>query len=187
MAQDPRSPRTRRSRQIARLSHHGLMAEKRERHRFLRFAVEKHLIEQHECARLDLRRQPLDERRILRPAAGDHNFSSAALPAPCSLLPAPSLYRPPNRLRGQRRRRRDRIVVRTTRLLHACEQLVGVIDPEALTTGALGRWLREIRIGEQLLEQLRNGPAVARALPILVAGRIWIDAARNRRDRKRVV
>src|SRR5437867_7523399 len=77
--ENPRPPCTRRRRKIARLSHHGLMAEERERHGFFGFAVEEQLIEEHDGTWLDLCRQALDERGILRAAPGDHDLGRVIL------------------------------------------------------------------------------------------------------------
>src|SRR2546426_8386598 len=66
-------------RQIAGFAKHRLMAEERERHGLLRFAVEEQLIEQHDGTWLDLCGQALDERGILRASPGDHDLGRVIL------------------------------------------------------------------------------------------------------------
>src|SRR6266851_9846933 len=147
VTQNPRTARPRRGRKITRLPHHGLMTQKRERDCLLRFAVEKQLIEQHNGARLNLRRQSLDERRILCAPARDDDFRSVAL--------SPPRDRPTNRLGREGSRRRHRVVVGATSLLHTREQFVRELDPEPFSTRALGRRLVEIGIRQQLTQYFR--------------------------------
>src|SRR2546426_11863890 len=82
VTQNPRAARPRRRGEIPCPPHDRLMAQEREGDRFLRFAVEKQLIEEYDRARLNLRRQPLDERRILCAAAGDDDLRTDVLPPP---------------------------------------------------------------------------------------------------------
>jgi len=49
-------------------------AEEGKRHRLLRLAVEEDLIEQHDGPGLHARREPLDDRRVLRAAPGGHDL-----------------------------------------------------------------------------------------------------------------
>src|SRR3989442_10937144 len=108
-----RTPRARRRGKIARLSHHCLMAEERERHGLLRFAVEEQQIEEHDGTWLDLCGQALDERGILRATPGDHDLGTVIL--------SPARYRATDRLGCERRRRRHGVVVRAARLAHSRE------------------------------------------------------------------
>src|SRR5882762_11646747 len=87
VTQNSRTARTRRRGEIPWPPQHRLMAEERERDRLFGLAVEEHLIEEHDWARLDLRRQPLDERGVLRASTRDHDLS--APPPPVVLSRAP--------------------------------------------------------------------------------------------------
>src|SRR6266550_2958272 len=109
------------------------------------------------------RRQPLHERGILRAPARDDDLGFVIL--------APPRDGATNRLGRERGRRRHRVVVRAARFAHAREQLVGVLDPEPLAARTLGRRLIEIRIRQQLVEELRHRAAAARALATRVERR----------------
>src|SRR2546427_11671201 len=93
-----RPPCPRRRGKIARLSHHCLMAEERERHGFFRFAVEEQQIEEHDGTWLGLCGQALDERGLLRATPGDHDLGTVIL--------SPSCDRATDRLARERRRPR---------------------------------------------------------------------------------
>jgi len=156
-------------REIAWLSEHGLMAEEGKRHRLLRLAVEEDLIEQHDgrgCTRAASRSMiagffaPPPEATIssswlptARPIA---STVSAVAVATASLSEPPAFF-----TRG--------------------EQLVGVLDPEALASRALGRRLFEVRIGEHSSSSLATAGHAGRDRRLC---RTWrrIDAARDRVD-----
>src|SRR6266566_9537192 len=74
VTQNSRTPCARRRGEIPCPPHDRLMAQEREGDRFLRFAVEKQLIEEYDRARLNVRRQALDECRILGAPARDNDF-----------------------------------------------------------------------------------------------------------------
>src|SRR2546425_6395710 len=130
VTQNPRAARPRRRGEIPCPPHDRLMTKERERNGFLGFAVEEDLIEQDDGTRLNLRRQSLDECGILGAPARDDDFGLVIF--------SPARDRPPNRLGREGSRRRHRVVVRTTSLLHTREQFVRVLNAEALAPRALG-------------------------------------------------
>src|SRR5258706_15501934 len=151
MPQHARPARAGRRRQISRPAEDRLVTKESEGDGLLRFPVEEELVEQHDRTRLHPRREPLDERGILRPAPRDHELRVLYVARPAGDPAA-------NRLPRQRGRGGNRVVLRTAAGPHPREQPIGVLDAESLAPRALGRRLIEIRIRDQLLEQLLRRP-----------------------------
>src|SRR2546430_16458677 len=85
-------------------------------------------------------------RSIPSAAPRDHQLRVA------SPVRGPALQRAGDRLGSERRGRGDGVVVGATRLPYQTDQAIGELDPEPLSSGALGWWLSEVGIGEQRIE-----------------------------------
>src|SRR2546426_6827674 len=140
MAQHAGAAGAGRGRQVPRLPEDREKAEEREHQRLLGFAVEEQALERHHGSRGPPGSEELDQSRIAGAAARDHQLVGGPRGRP-ALDPAG------DGLHGQRRRRRDGIVVGAPRLLHLVEQTRRVVGAEALAPRALG-WRSEEHTSE---------------------------------------
>src|SRR5256886_17427669 len=111
-------------------------------------------------------------RSIPSAAPRDHQLRVA------SRVRGPALQRAGDRLGSERRGCGDGVVVGAARLPYQTDQAIGELDPEPLSSGALGWWLSEVRIGEQRIEHALERFAAARARPVPVERRRGVDASR---------